>query len=132
MPVTGLSHIGIYTKEMDKSIHFYSDILGFVMMWEGIVDHPTGKVKAAVMGFGNCVIELVRPVDLDRVNNSAGPVQHLALKVKDLEAMITELRAQGFDFTTEGLEFLPTFYIGIKHAFIYGPSNERIELVEDL
>jgi hypothetical protein len=34
-------------------------------------------------------------------------------------------------FSHEGLESLPTFLNGIRHAFLYGPSGERIELAEE-
>jgi catechol 2,3-dioxygenase-like lactoylglutathione lyase family enzyme len=132
MSITGLSHIGIYTRDMDKSIVFYANVLGFVEIWNGIVDHPTGKIHAAMLKLGDCIIELVVPVDLNRVNNTAGPLQHLALKVDSLEKTIEKLEAKGIDFSKEKLEFLTTFYTGIKHAFLYGPSGERIELVENL
>lgn len=132
MPILGLFHIGVYTKDIDVSIDFYSRILGFQKEWRGIVDHPTGKVEAAVMKLGDCILELVRPVDLGRVSNVAGPVQHIALRVKNLEEIIGDLSAKSISLSHEGVELIPTFYHGIKHAFIYGPSGERIELAEEL
>ena len=132
MSVLGLFHIGIYTKDIQKSIGFYSEILGFKTEWYGNVDHPTGKVEAAVMKHGDCIIELVRPVDLARVTNTAGPVQHLALKVVNLEETMKLLSSKGVCFSQEGLEVIPTFMNGIRHAFLYGPSGERIELAEEL
>ena len=132
MPISGLFHIGIYTKDMDKSVGFYTEILGFNQEWRGIVDHPTGKVEAAVMRLGDCIIELVRPVDLSRVSNIAGPIQHLCLKVFELERVMGELSARGIAFSQEGVEVIPTFMKGIRHAFLYGPSGERIELAEEI
>ncbi len=132
MAVMGLFHIGIYTKNIDGSITFYKDILGFSVQWRGVVDHPTGKVEAAVMRLGDCVIELVVPVDLKRVANTAGPIQHLCLKVDHLSSVMDELSAKGIEFSWEGLETIPTFMNGIRHAFIYGPSGERIELAEEM
>lgn len=78
----------------------------------------------------DCIVELVRPVDIGRVHNEAGPVQHLALKVKDLEKVMSELTVKGLKFSE--LEVIPDFCKGMRHAFIYGPSNERIELAEAL
>lgn len=132
MPLSGLFHIGIYTKDMDKSVTFYSKILGFKEEWRGIVDHPTGKVEAAVMRLNDCVIELVLPVDLSRVSNVAGPIQHLCLRVDNLENVMDALSAKGIDFSQEGLEVISTFMNGIRHAFFYGPSGERIELAEEI
>mgnify|MGYP000913338752 CR=1 FL=1 len=132
MPITGLFHIGIYTKNIDSSISFYKNILGFREEWRGIVDHPTGKVEAAVMRLDDCVIELVVPVDLGRVANKPGPLQHLCLKVDHLDGVINELSAKGIKLSEEGLEIIPTFMNGIRHVFVYGPSGERIELAEEL
>lgn len=132
MPVSGLFHIGVYTKDMDKSVSFYSEILGFKEEWRGIVDHPTGKVEAAVMRLKDCVIELVLPVDLSRVSNIAGPIQHLCLRVDDLEKLMDTFSAKGIYFSQEGLEVISTFMNGIRHVFIYGPSGERIELAEEI
>ncbi|MBE3100993.1 MAG: VOC family protein [Firmicutes bacterium] len=130
MAILGLFHIGIYTKDINTSIDFYSEVLGFEQQWHGMVDHPTGLIEAAVMALDDCIVELVKPTDLGRVNNSAGPIQHLALRVSDLPSVMQSLKEKGVDFSHEGLEELPTFGKGISHAFLYGPSGERIELAE--
>lgn len=132
MKIIGLFHIGIYTKDMDVSIRFYEKMFGFIREWRGNVDHPTGKVEAAVLRLGDCVVELVRPADLNYVSNMAGPIQHFALKVDGLEMLMEVIEAKGVTFSFEGLETLETFRNGIRHAFLFGPSNERIELVEEI
>lgn len=132
MAIEGLFHVGIYTKDVDASIKFYSEVLGFKLEWRGFVDHPTGRVEAAVIALNDCIVELVKPVDLGRVHEEAGPVQHLALRVKDLEGVMAELSSKGVAFSREGLELIPNFRKGIRHAFLFGPSNERIELAEEL
>jgi len=132
LSITGLYHIGIYTRDIDISLKFYEETLEFNREWRGEVDHPTGKVEAAVLRLGDCVIELVKPVDLNKVSNIAGPVQHLALKVNGLEKLMTVLEAKGVTFSFEGLETIANFRNGIRHAFLFGPSNERIELAEEI
>ena len=132
MAVEGLFHIAVYTRDVDESIEFYSSLLGFRVDWRGTVDHPTGKIDAALIGLGDCVIELVRPVDPGRVGVEAGPVQHIALRVSDLPSLVETLGSRGARFEFEGIEELPTLLGGVRHAFIYGPSNERIELAEEM
>ena len=132
MAVEGLFHIAVYTKDVDDSIDFYSNLLGFQVDWRGMVDHPTGKIDAAVISLGDCVIELALPVDPSRVANEAGPVQHIALKVSSLQSLLKDLASKGVRFEFDGIEELPTLLNGVRHAFIYGPSNERIELVEEM
>lgn len=132
MAVEGLFHIAVYTKNIDDSIDFYSNLLGFQVDWRGFVDHPTGKIDAAVISLGDCVIELVLPVDPSRVANEAGPVQHIALKVSNLQPLLKDLASKGVRFEFDGIEELPSLLSGVRHAFIYGPSNERLELAEKM
>ena len=58
MTVKGLHHVGIYTKSVDESLAFYTDILEFQKQWRGTVDHPTGRLDVAIISAGDCVIEL--------------------------------------------------------------------------
>jgi lactoylglutathione lyase len=132
MAVEGLHHVAVYTEDIDESIDFYSNLLGFRVYWRGIVDHPTGKIDAAIIRQGDCVIELVRPVDSKRIGKEAGPVQHIALRVSDLPSLLEELSSKEARFEFDGIEELPTLLDGVKHAFIYGPSGERIELAEEM
>ena len=132
MAVEGLFHIAVYTKDVDDSIAFYSKLLGFQVDWRGMGDHPTGKIDAAVISLGDCVIELVRPVDPSRVAKEAGPVQHIALRVSSLQSLMKDLASKGARFEFDEIEELPTLLNGVRHAFIYGPSNERLELAEEM
>ena len=116
---------------MDESLAFYTEILAFTKQWRGIVDHPTGKLDVAMINRGTCVIELVRPADLSIITPKAGPVQHVALKVSHIEEHIEKLERKGIEVHPAKIEFLPTLLNGVKHIFLYGPSGERIELVEE-
>ena len=131
MAIEGLHHIGIYTKSVDESLAFYTEVLGFQKQWRGIVDHPTGRLDVAMISRGSCVIELVRPADLTVITPKAGPVQHLALKVSHIEAQVEKLERRGVELHPVKIEFLPTLLNGVKHIFLYGPSGERIELAEE-
>jgi catechol 2,3-dioxygenase-like lactoylglutathione lyase family enzyme len=129
--IEGLHHIGIYTKSVDESLAFYTEVLEFQKEWRGIVDHPTGKLDVAIISRGGCVIELVRPADLSVIPSKAGPVQHVALKVSHIEAHVEKLERRGIELHPAKIEFLPTLLNGVKHIFLYGPSGERIELAEE-
>ena len=128
MAIEGLMHIGVYTKDMTESIRFYTEILGFRVQWKGIVDHVTGQIEAAKVVLGDCIVELVKPANLENVRTIPGPVQHIALKVTDLSAVMDQLTAKGVHFADEVRQI--NFDGGIRHCFLFGPSNERIELAE--
>jgi lactoylglutathione lyase len=131
MTIEGLHHIGIYTKSVDESLAFYTEVLEFQKEWRGIVDHPTGKLDVAIISRGGCVIELVRPADLSVITQKLGPLQHVALKVSHIEAHVEKLERRGIELHPAKIEFLPTLLNGVKHIFLYGPSGERIELTEE-
>jgi catechol 2,3-dioxygenase-like lactoylglutathione lyase family enzyme len=131
MAIEGLHHIGIYTRSVDESLAFYTEVLAFKKQWRGIVDHPTGKLDVAIIRRGDCVIELVRPADTTLITPKAGPVQHVALKVSHIDEHVEKLERRGVELHPAKIEFLPTLLNGVKHVFLYGPSGERIELAED-
>jgi len=126
--ITDLMHIGIYTRDPEASIDFYVRGLGFALTWRGIVSHKTGRLPVATLKVGSCAIELVQPSDEKRARRQEGPLQHLALQVDDLDQTIAELGVRGIR-VTEGPEDIP-YEDGIKHCFIRGPNNERIELCQ--
>jgi len=53
-------------------------------------------------------------------------IEHVGLRVADLAAAASELRANGVKFLVEPREARP----GVKIAFIEGPDGVRIELLE--
>jgi lactoylglutathione lyase len=131
MAIEGLHHIGIYTRSVDESLAFYTEVLAFKKKWRGVVDHPTGKLDVAIVKKENCFIELVRPADLSIITPKAGPIQHVAFKVSHIEEHVEKLERKGIELHPSKIEFLPTLLNGVKHIFIFGPSGERIELAED-
>lgn len=94
-----------------------------------MVEVKSGTTHACTLQLGSCILEIVLPPVLDSVHSVAGPVQHFALKVDNLEETILELKNKGIEIK-ENIEFI-TYEGGTLHAFIYGPSNERIELAEE-
>ena len=133
MNITGLHHIGIYTVDIDRSQHFYNDLLKFTTTWAGDLPLPPGIFKVAMLRMGSCVVELVQPPDSSRVASNHGPVQHIALEVSDLEEVVSELKGKNAVFETGNITTMPDFCLhGVRNIFITGPSGERIELVENI
>ena len=126
--IVGLQHIAIYTSDIDATKAFYVSGLGFCITREGMVHVKSGVVYACTAVLGTCVLELVLPPDLNDVHNIAGSVQHFALQTDHLQETIAALSINGIAIV-ESPEFI-TYAGGVNHAFIYGPSNERIELIE--
>jgi lactoylglutathione lyase len=128
-----LHHVGVYTKDVEASRRFYETMFGFSTSWAGEVPLEAGLYKAAMIERGTCVIELVQPPDPGKVPAAHGPIQHIALRTQDLKRAIRRLQELGAIFESAEATAMPEFTAcGVWHAFITGPSGERIELVEDM
>ena len=60
-----------------------------------------------------------------------GMVDHIALEVQGIEAMVEKLKSEGIEFETEEVGKTPDFGPnGMKNIFFRGPAGERIELFD--
>ncbi len=126
----GLAHIQIATKDLEKSIQFYVDNLGFQVTNRSELTRPDGTSKMALVRLGSCILELAQPAKPETVlEKTRGTIGHFAIEVTDIEKAVSAIRAKGITpdrdvFTMENL------FGGIRGAFISGPSGESIELFQ--
>jgi catechol 2,3-dioxygenase-like lactoylglutathione lyase family enzyme len=128
----GLAHIGIHTRDMEKSKAFYVENLGFTHEYEARIDKPGNQwVNLCFLRLGDMVIELVEPSDKTAAGTGhGGNVNHIAIEVKGIRDIVKTLKEKGIELETEEPNTLPGLFNGIMTAFLKGPSGERIELVE--
>ena len=130
--IDAIDHIGIAVKDLDEAIHVYRDILGFEL--EGIHTLNERMLKIAFFSLGGSRIELLQPLSADstvaRFLETRGEgIQHLAVKVKNVEAVLEEFKRKGVTLIDEkpraGAE-------GAKIAFVHPKSTRGVllELVE--
>jgi len=119
--VTGLAHIGIFVKDMDKSIDYYKR-LGFTLDKE---EEPS--IRLAFLSAGTCLIELVELKDIP--TRDAGVVDHIALVVDNLDEAIKNAKAQGIEIDASTVNEAPILG-GIKNVFFNGPDGEKLEFFE--
>ena len=121
--VTGLAHIGIMTDDAKKCADFYVNHLGFHPHYS----YKSGELIIEFVENGGCVIEFVQSGQ----QTQAGIVNHIALEVQGIEALVEELRSAGVEFETEEITKMPNFFPnGVKNIFFAGPAGERIELFD--
>ena len=122
-----LLHTMIRVGDLDKSINFYTDILGMKLLRKK--DYPDGKFTLAFVGYGdeknNSVIELTHNWDTDSYDLGSG-FGHLAIEVDDVYAATEKIRAQGGKIIREpGPMNAGTTII----AFVQDPDGYEIELL---
>jgi len=119
--ITGLAHVGIFVREINKSINFYKR-LGFTLDKE-----EKTTVKLAFLSAGNCLIELVEKKDIPV--RDVGVIDHIAMVVDDIGAAIENAKAQGIDVDASKINSLDILG-GVKNIFFEGPDGERLEFFE--
>ena len=122
-----LLHTMIRVGDLDKSISFYTDILGMKLLRRK--DYPDGKFTLAFVGYGdeknNSVIELTHNWDTDSYDLGGG-FGHLAIEVDDVYEAAEKIRAQGGKIIREpGPMNAGTTII----AFVQDPDGYEIELL---
>jgi len=129
----GMDHVGVVVKSLDEAVKVYRDALGFEL--GGVHVLKERKVKVAFFSTGNdAQIELLEPLGSDSpvakfLEARGEGIHHIAVRVDDIEAVLTELRQKGVILVDEkprdGAE-------GKKIAFVNPKSTKGVllELVQ--
>ena len=122
-----LLHTMIRVGDLDKSIRFYTEVLGMKLLRRK--DYPDGKFTLAFVGYGdeseNSVIELTHNWDTDTYDMGSG-FGHLAIEVDDVYKACEEIRNRGGKIIRDaGPMNAGTTII----AFVEDPDGYQIELL---
>ena len=141
-PLQRLTHIGLCVRDLERSLRFYRDLLGF--RWEHQLEvggEPTDTLlrlrgtdlRAVYLTRDGVRIELLyfaspptaeRP---PRVMNEPG-LTHLSFRVVDLAATLAALRTAGVAILEDTRLQFPDF--GSAACFVRDPDGQLIELVQ--
>jgi lactoylglutathione lyase len=128
--VSGLSHIGVFVRDTERSLAFYSK-LGFECYSRAELPNEGGAVKLAFLRCGTCEIELIEKAVYEERKD--GKVDHIALKVENIDVTMRQLIDNGVTFDAKEPVLIPSLFDnGIKNMFFRGPDGESLELVEAL
>ena len=123
-----MEHVAIIVKDMDESIQFYRDVLGFTVRLRG--SNPNREMAFLYKeGQANMEIELIRDIVQDTVYSDSGIVNHLAFTVRNIEEAIQYYQEKGIEFTSAEPK---TTLEGGRMILFYGPNRELLQLVERL
>ena len=141
-------HSGIVVDNMEESLKFYKDLLGYIIVNDadergefistilGLKDVKVRTVKMKPNESSNSLIELLEfkthrgDIHLEKTYNlfRIGPT-HVALTVSDLTALYSHLNDNSIEFISEP-QVSPDGYA--KVAFCKAPEGTFLELVEVL
>ncbi|MET9785489.1 VOC family protein [Streptomyces canus] len=119
-------HIGLNVTDLDRSLAFYRDVLGFTPLAEG---KEEGR-RYAFLGDGeNLVLTLWQQAEQSYASQRAG-LHHLALEADTIEKVREyeeALRAYGVDFAHDGV-VAHREGAGSGGIFFHDPDGTRLEI----
>jgi len=118
-----LAHIGIVVQNCERSVEFYTRVLGL----ELVDRHSNKELTIIELKTGSLVVELLQYFSSSPEPRGTGIYDHLAFRVEDIESEMARLRGYGVVFPEKPRLALN----GKKIIFFTGPDGERIELLED-
>ena len=116
-------HLGIPTKDIDKTIAYYQ-MIGFELVHETM----NGENRVAFLKWNDLIIETY---ESNQVSEVTGVVDHIAMNVLDIDAAYEHIKGLGIKITEE-ITFLPFWDKGIKYFLTEGPNKERLEYTQYL
>lgn len=122
-------HTMVRVKDLEKSIDFYTRLLGMKLMRR--LEYPDGKFTIVFVGYGpeetHAVIELTHNWEQEAAYELGNGYGHIALGVRNIYDVCSELAANGAK--------IPRPAGPMKHgttvlAFVEDPDGYKIELID--
>ncbi len=126
----GFHHVSIRVRDFDKSVAFYTEVLGFTkkITWK---EAPERAIMLDT-GDGN-YLELFERPDQPRFEGE-GAILHLAIRTNSVDDAMTRVRNAGAEVTMEPKNVDIPADIGtvpVRIAFFKGPDGEEIEFFQN-
>lgn len=134
----GAQHLGIPVINIDNTIKWYEDVLGFKEIYRTTIFNKE-RIDVAFLKSGNLIIEAYQLSgdEYEEIKLRArGHIGHLAIEVRDIETVLEQVILKGAvldDSTKDGPALIENFFSkGVKYVNLIGPNNEKIELADNL
>jgi lactoylglutathione lyase len=117
--MTNLDHVGIYVKDVNRSVQFYEDLFGF----KTVNNFGSGEAKITILDIGGGLLELIQ-----RPGSPSPPPtgnwSHLALHVPEFDVVVSKLEDKKVELRRV------TMANGNRLCFFNDPDGHTVELME--
>ena len=147
--LSDLNHLGLTVADIERSIHFYRDILGMTLIRRR--PHADTEYLALQTGYPSVVLNVAsfkvtpdsaQSLEVVQYMNHAGPPaenatnrpgnSHLCLNVNDLRAWYADLKSKGVRFKSEPVSITAGPNAGGLAVYFYDPDGYTLELFQPL
>ena len=124
--ITSIGHVALKVHDLDKSLAFYRDQLGFPEMMR--IDKPEGGVWLVYLRITDeQFVEIFPGAENARAPGWNGnAITHVCLTVDDLDAVVDRVTSAGIPLLIEK----KTAIDGNRQAWIEDPDGNRIEFMQ--
>ncbi len=121
-------HAGFIIHDRDAEDHFYRDILGFHLYWQGGMKNNETDWVAMQVPDGTDWLEYMLNVEPNADQHTMGVMNHISLGVRDIKEAQAKLESHGWK--PHGDEKAQMGRDGKWQLNLYDPDFTRIELME--
>jgi catechol 2,3-dioxygenase-like lactoylglutathione lyase family enzyme len=120
-----VSHVGMYVEDVQASLIFYEEVLGFRRLYH----HDFGGHELGAVALGDAMIEFIQagrelPTAAEQEQRVVHRT-HLSMTVESLDAALAEVERRGVAVHAGPIDAGPS-----RIAFVVGPDDRLVELVE--
>jgi lactoylglutathione lyase len=119
-------HVHLRSPDPDATAAWYERMFGAEVI-KSVMSNGIGRTDMRLGGVMMFIAKVAEDAPLaDKEEGSFVGLDHIGLRVNDIDNVVAELKAKGADFTVEPKTIRP----GVRIAFLRGPQNVLIELLD--
>lgn len=125
-----LCHLGIYTSNMNLTVMWYTNELGYKVI--GNFTSEDGYNCVFIKNDSGITYELISPPEKTKIDIN-GKIDHIAYVSCNITEDYYYCSRRGFTFTTDGIQTLNNFWEnGCSYFKVITPTREEIEFCQIL
>jgi len=119
-------HVHLRSPDPDATAAWYQKMFGAKVV-KSVMSNGIERTDINLGGVMVFIAQVPPDADLaDKAEGSFVGLDHLGLRVKNIDAVCDELKAKGAEFTVEPKTIRP----GVRIAFVRGPQNVLVEILD--
>jgi len=119
-------HVHLRSPDPDTTAAWYEKMFGAEVI-RSVMSNGIERTDIRLGGVAVFIAKVPDSAELpERPENSFVGLDHIGLRVNNIDDVCAELKAKGAEFTTEPKTIRP----GVRIAFVRGPQNVLIELLD--
>jgi lactoylglutathione lyase len=119
-------HVHLRSPDPDATAAYYERMFGAEII-KSVMSNGLPRTDMRLGGVMFFIAQVPQDAGLaEKPEGSFVGLDHMGLRVKNIDTVVAELKAKGAEFTVEPKTIRP----GVRIAFVRGPQNVLIELLD--